>query len=130
MKKLILASIASLLLGTTYSSAGWVTPKGVGEKRLEDTKAVCEKIGAKVPTVNELKKVITSCGGVVDDWEKNENNSAYKSCVKKKGFSSEKWYWSSTLVSGKTYNAKVVDFRHGTLNDSGMDSIYYLRCVK
>jgi len=130
MKKLILVSIASLLLSSTYANAEWVIPKGVGAENWEDSKSICQSIGGRLPTKNELEKVITDCGGVVNAYDNNVANSSYQSCYKRKGFSSDKYYWSSTSISGNTNNAWVVGFNYGDVSNGNKDNNNYLRCVR
>jgi hypothetical protein len=129
MKKVVFGIVMMFGL-SVFANAEWVTPKGVGEENWEDAKSICQSIGGRLPTKNELEKVITDCGGVVGDKDNNKANLAYQSCYKRKGFSSEKWYWSSTSVSGYTDRAWVVPFDYGYVGYDGKDYNGYLRCVK
>ena len=58
---------------------------GVCSANWQDAGGICSAIGATLPTIGQLKGVITNCGGVVDDYH-NEENQAYQSCYKKSGF--------------------------------------------
>jgi hypothetical protein len=142
MKKLILASITSLLLGTTYSSAGWVKPtktvctsnggkldNGICKVNWKNAKDICQASGARLPTVNELKKVIISCGGG-DDYDNNMNNSDYQSCYQRRGFSNKDWYWSSTEYNNDSSGAQLVNFHDG--NGYWLSKSYesYFLCVR
>ncbi len=118
MKKLILVSIASLLLSSTYASAEWVSPteyictsnggkfnNGICEANWQSAKGICETLGARLPTEDELINVITSCGGVDDN---NANDADSQSCYQSRGFSDKNSYWSSTLLLGTTHLVQVV----------------------
>jgi len=98
MKRLILVSIASLLLSSTYASAEWVKPtrsacssnggiltEGGCEVNWQSAKDICLASGARLPTISELEEVITSC----------DNDLDYKSCYERKGFINGNFYWSS-----------------------------------
>jgi len=96
MKKIIVVSLTSLLLSTSYLSAEWVKPTksactsnggkfakgGICKAKKEESKKICSAMSGRLPAIEELKKVITSCGGVVDDFDNNFNNSNYQSCYK------------------------------------------------
>jgi len=134
MKKVVFGTVMMFGL-SVFANAEWVTPKGVGEENWEDAKSICQSIGGRLPTTNEVKKVITDCGGIVcgdgvDAYKNNMANSSYQSCYKKKGFSSDKFYWSSTSFSGYIDGAWAVNFGNGEVYISSKDLNKYLRCVK
>jgi hypothetical protein len=129
MKKVFFGTVMMFGL-SVFANAEWVTPKGVGEENWEDAKSICQSIGGRIPTKNELEKVITDCGGVVDEHKRNQANSSYQSCYKRKGFSADKWYWSSTSVSGYASSAWVVLFGNSIVSFGRKDNNSYFRCVK
>ena len=114
---------------SSSSSGKWITPsnsvcKSNGgkvdsdgcEATWSDAKKICSASGGRLPTIDELKKVVTDCGGEmkygnVAEWKRNSNNSSYQSCYKEKGFS-RGWYWSKT--SKNSSQAWYVYFRHGS----------------
>lgn len=69
--------------------------KGVCQANWKNAKKICSASGGSLPTIDDLRKVVTDCGGVIDDYTNNINNSNYQTCYKQKGFTSS-WYWSST----------------------------------
>jgi hypothetical protein len=129
MKKVVFVTVMMFGL-SVFANAEWVTPKGIGEENWEDAKSICQSIGGRLPTKNELEKVITDCGGVLKEYDYNRANSSYQSCYKRKGFSSEKYYWSSTSISGSTGYAWVVGFYVGLVYHYNKDYYGYLRCVR
>jgi hypothetical protein len=93
----------------------------------------------RLPTVDELKEVVRSCGGTSVEYldknfnsivDKNKANSSYQSCYKNKGFRYDSWYWSSASVSGYTDLAWIVYFYYGYVDYSNKDRYSYLRCVR
>jgi len=145
MKKIVLVSLTSLLLSTSYLSAEWVKPTrsactsnggklaegGICKANWEDSKQICSAMGARLPTIEELREVITSCGGVVDDYDNNENNPDYQSCYKRKGFSSSgafDAYWSSSEYNSS--DAWLVLFGSGLGVWGRKSSEVYALCVR
>jgi len=129
MKKVVFGTVMMFGL-SIFANAEWVIPKGVEYENWEDAKSICQSIGGRLPTAEELQKVITDCGGVVEEYERNTDNSSYRSCYKEKGFSSDKVYWSSTSVSGMTRNAWIVSFYYGYVHQAQKGYHYDLRCVR
>jgi len=93
----------------------------------------------RLPTVDELKEVVRSCGGTSVEYldknfnsivDKNKANSSYQSCYKNKGFRYDSWYWSSTSISGRTGYAWIVNFNGGGVSYYYKDNNSYLRCVR
>ena len=72
----------------------------------EEAQNICQETGGSVPTLSELRKLITVCGGemVYTDgsdsdkakMDKNKKNKAYQSCYQKKGFKAKYGYWTAT----------------------------------
>lgn len=92
-----------------------------------DAKNICRMTGGVLPTIDELEKVVTGCGGTMNgvypsDWDKNK-----AICYKKKGFNSN-IYW------GLKSNNKIILF-YGFDSDGGRfwngdNSRYYIQCIK
>ena len=89
---------------------------------------LCRELGARLPTIEELKVVVVQCGGQIGNHIHNDSNLSYISCYRKKGFSYEyNAYLSSTvhiskfgLKSGK----KTMKFGSGVVSSSfGSNSI-------
>jgi len=144
MKKLILVSIASLLLSSTYANAEWVKPTrsactsnggklaegGICKANWQSAKDICRASGARLPTISELRKVIISCGGVVDDSENNLNDPDYKSCYQRRGFSDKGVYWSSTEYNNDSSDAWLVGFYYGDDVWGVKSNEFYALCVR
>jgi hypothetical protein len=143
MKKLILASIASLFLSSSYANAEWVKPtrsvctsnggkleNGICKANWQNAKDICRASGARLPTISELRRVITSCGGVVNDYENNRNDPDYQSCYQRRGFSDKDWYWSLTEYNNDSSNAWGVYFYGGDGNWGYKSDEDYALCVR
>jgi hypothetical protein len=110
------------------ATSKWITPT---KERVtwKKAKELCSANGGRLPTIEELGKVVTDCGGVIDAWKDNKNNSNYQNCYKKRGFNSSN-YWSSTSNSSYVDAAWIVDFYYGGQYDYGKYGSYYVRCVR
>lgn len=143
MKKIILA-ILVFALGATVVNAKWIKPPrknctsnggklasgGVCEANWSDAKAICRSMRAKLPTIKQLRRVVTRCGGVVDDYENNQNDPAYQSCYKSKGFSDKEYYWSSTTYEKDSSSAWIINFKNGNDNSNNKSNDNYVLCVR
>jgi hypothetical protein len=116
------------------TSSKWITPTKE-EVSWEKAKELCRENGARLPTFEELKKVVTDCGGILNneifgaDIAKNKKNNRYQKCYKQKGFNSS-YYWSSTTSAFNNDYAGVVLFRNGLQNSYRKDTSNYVRCVR
>jgi hypothetical protein len=118
---------------TISTSSKWM--KNTGERaKWKKAKEICRAKGGRLPTKEELRKVITDCGGEMKDdnsaeWKRNRKNSSYQSCYKAKGFTSN-YYWSSTTYASDSSYAWLVFFDGGY--DGWDDKTYEgsVRCVR
>ncbi len=144
MKKLLLLTVASLLLTTTYAVAKWISPpckactgnggklssEGICQATWYDAGRICSAAEARLPSIDELKRVVTDCGGDINYLDNIENDPAYQSCYQNKGFSASDYYWSSsTYVSGTKY-AWIVYFKDGYTDGNTKTNEHYVRCVR
>jgi hypothetical protein len=110
------------------STSKWFSPtkKKVTWKK---AKQVCRDNGGRLPTIEELKEVVTDCRGIINESNKNIVNSSYQACYKRKGFTSN-YYWSSTTDASNSSNAWSVHFYNGFdgWDDKGFE--IYVRCVR
>jgi hypothetical protein len=112
----------------------WFSPTD-SRVKWEKAKELCRDNRGRLATIEELKEVVTDCGGTVTkDWEsniahKNKVNTTYKSCYKEKGFKSS-YYWSSTSVVGDENYAWFVYFYYGNVDGNVKNDNYYVRCVR
>ena len=97
-----------------------------------NAKDICRASGGRLATIDELKKVVTDCGGTIDD-NNNKADAIYQDCFKEKGFSSDYHsYWSSTTSTSASFTngAWLVCFTSGNtfLNYKSGDND--VRCVR
>ena len=95
-----------------------------------DAKDICRASGGRLATFDELKKVVTDCGGTIDDYDNNRADAVYQDCYKEKGFSTSDHYWSSTTDASGTNYAWFVYFRNGYTDGNGKSDGHYVRCVR
>jgi hypothetical protein len=121
------------------STSKWITPsnsmcKNNGGKvnsggcnaTWSNAKNICSASGGSLPSIDALRRVVTDCGGTIDDYSNNLANSSYQSCYKQKGFSSY-WYWSKT--SKDSSSAWLVHFKDGDDLWNGKTYTDYVLCV-
>jgi hypothetical protein len=115
------------------STSKWITPT---KERVtwKKAKELCSANGGRLPTLEELKKVVTDCGGEMKDdniaeWERNRKNASYHNCYKKRGFNSNN-YWSSTSLVDLSDSALIFNFYNGYQDYSHKTGKYYVRGVR
>ena len=100
----------------------------------KNAKKICSAIGGRLPSRDDLHKVITDCGGIADahgdEWKKNKNNSRYQNCYKSKGFTDVDLYWTSEADKKYPYLAWRVDFKYGDDHWSVESNKYLALCVR
>ena len=100
----------------------------------KNAKKICYASGGRLPTIDELKKVVTDCGGEMKDnnyaeYKRNRNNSSYQSCYKEKGFFDD--YWSASFPANQTYDgAWNLYFTDGSVDYNLKSDNYLVRCVR
>jgi len=144
MKRLLLLVSTSVLLTATYVSAGeWVNPSsevctknggelsrsGVCYANWNDAKGICSNTDATLPTIDDLRHLLASCGGKFDDYNMHKDDPAFQSCAKKNGFDISRHYWSSTKGQVDGY-AMAVRFVNGYEYMSKNDKTNSVHCVK
>ena len=114
-------------------NGGEVTNDGC-DANWTNAEKICKASGGSLPSIDVLKKVVTGCRGELKDDDsaerrRNINNSNYQYCYKKKGFTSNR-YWSSTTYASNTNRAWFVGFYYGYtyINDKSNNS--HVRCVR
>ena len=93
-------------------------------------KRICSAADGRLPSINELKSVVTGCGGEINDYDNNKNDSSYQSCYKQKGFSASDDYWSSSVYVSDSKSAWFVYFEYGRTSNYYKTNEYYVRCVR
>ena len=83
---------------------GQVNSRGVCQANSGEAYRICRELGARLPTIEELKEVVIQCGREDGNWNTNwkplssNHNALFASCYKGKGFSYEyNGYVSSTV---------------------------------
>ena len=140
MRKIITASIVTSLMSTAVVAAtSWVEPPldrcpamggdGVCSANWADATALCESVGARLPTIGELRQEVEGCGGVLNALQQNSRNEDYKSCFQAAGFSMNGSYWSGTEEGTGSDNAWYLGFYLGNDRAGDKGSVTHLRCV-
>jgi hypothetical protein len=116
----------------------WITPTKE-EVTWKKAKELCSVNGGRLPTIEELKKVVMDCGGTITtfsdkNWEsltnKNKANKLYQACYKAKGFDYN-YYWSSSTFNGFEDVVRIVHFNMGYVGgEDNKDDSTYVRCVR
>ena len=125
------------LVGCFNTELEWFSPT---DKKVTWDKAIelCSDKGGRLPTIDELKKVIVDCGGELRDEgykggsnlaDKNKADVVYQQMYKGEGFGSSS-YWSSSIMNNSK-KAWVVNFSHGIVFSvfTGNHHYRYVRCV-
>jgi len=95
-----------------------------------NAKDICRASGGKLASIDELKKVVTDCGGIIDDSSNNSKDFVYQDCYKRKGFSRSNNYWSSRTVKGYENLTWIVYFDDGIVVGDYKSNNDYVRCVR
>jgi len=102
---------------STCTANGGKIYKGVCQANWKNATKICSASGGRLPSREDLHKVIRDCGGIADangdEWTKNRNNSHYQNCYKQRGFSKDDWYWTSTNYEKDSSYAWFVYFYSG-----------------
>jgi len=92
----------------------------------------------RLPTIDELKEVVRSCGGTPmrygnkdysSIWAENRANIPYQNCLEKKGFTNFR-YWSSTTNANYREDAWDVYLGSGSVGSYYKNNSGYVRCVR
>jgi len=130
----------------TAPKSKWITPinkvcranggklhKGVCSAKWSDAKAICRASDGRLPIKRELIQVVDECGGNTANthsaYDENREDPNYQACYKRKGFSFDS-YWSSTTNADFEYLAAWgVHFDYGSVVGYNKSSNLYVRCV-
>ncbi len=128
---------------TSSRNSKWLTPSrsvckskggemfyGVCRANWSNAKKICDAMGGRLPSVEELRTEVTKCGGTIDDYNNNSKNSSYQYCYKNNGFSGSSGYWSSTTDASGTSTAWGVYFDNGRDYWYGKSNSTFVRCVR
>ena len=131
------------------SISKWITPKnsvckanggevfkGVCRAKWKNSKKICRDSGGSLPSRNDFKHIVTSCGGKLVTYgdkywdsisDKNLKNKFYQSCYsKQKGFSS-RWYWTKEESASSAWN---INLYYGFEQLQRKSDGHYIRCIR
>lgn len=91
-----------------------------------NAKEICSMLDGRLPSLDELKQVVSDCGGKINDYENNKENSTYQSCYLQQGFASY-YYWSSD--DNGNY-IPFIDFFYGREGENHDSKSRYVRCMR
>jgi hypothetical protein len=123
---------------TCTANGGEIDSDGFCYAPWEKAKTICSASGGSLPSVEELKEVVTGCGGTNTTYgdsdydsirDKNKANTSYQSCYKAQGFTSDD-YWSATSLADGTNYAWIVYFGSGYTYSYRKGYSHYVRCVR
>ena len=100
-----------------------------------DANNLCTMIQARLPSIEELRKVVTDCGGKMDyndneEHTENEENIVYQDCYKRKGFTSAIHWSSSNSSQYYSDNKLYISFFFGMKYFVDIKYNTEFRCVK
>jgi len=141
IKKGISSSVINSACGKSQSK--WITPSYTicksngGTVNYHSCKAtwvnaknICSASGGRLATIDELKKVVTDCGGTIGKFDRNIENTSYQTCYKGKGFVFS-GYWSSTRFVGVGNNIWIISLYNGNVGENSQyDNDVYVRCIR
>ena len=78
-------------------------------------------------SINELEKLVKTCGGKIN--QDNEDNISYKKCYKEKGFIADLDYWNlSWDCSEITHMPKLLNISSGSVYSGSQNSLHTVIC--
>ncbi|MBD3795339.1 MAG: DUF1566 domain-containing protein [Epsilonproteobacteria bacterium] len=142
MKKIVLVPL-SLFFFTVLANGEWLNPseqictQNYGKvteagckSNWYSAKKICSASDARLPSKDEFKELISSCGGNVKSFKSNKNNAQYQSCYKEKSLHALGDYWSATFYSVRLASPWIVNLESGYKNDYANESNNYVICVR
>ncbi len=114
---------------TCKANGGRIIPDGVCSANFQDAKAICSASDGRLPTINELEKVIKYCGGDIGKAGANYANDNYQACCRRKGFTPDAMYHYVSYQGWSNGMVPVVNFRNGLSKWSKMTSNNEILCV-
>lgn len=112
-----------------FSGGGEKMSMGVCTATWQNAKNICTSIGGRLPGIEELRRVVTDCGGKIAFNSNNNENKDYQSCYYNKGFASD-IYWSSTVYKGHANEAWSLSVNGGFDGPDLKESVSLVRCLK
>jgi len=96
--------------------------------------SICKSIGGRLPTIIELRSVVTECGGEMENPSHNANSLHYQLCYRTKGFVGSNIYWSSTESYSSMWVVKFIIGTEFTRDKSKIrwkdnSNTSYVRCI-
>lgn len=112
---------------TCSKFGGSLNKYGICEtKSITNAKKMCAAVGRRLPTIAQFRKEVQRCGGVVGELNNNKNDRSYQQCMKRKGYSTNANYWSSTAHrSNKHYYHTMATYSGFNGDTSVVHGRYY-----
>jgi len=120
---------------STCRSEGGILHKGICNTNWQRAKNICGASGGRLPSVQELIKVVTDCGGnkanlLISAQIENREDLNYQACYQRKGFIASDNYWSSSTDATNSNYAWLVAFDMGARYYNSKSDYGCVRCVK
>jgi hypothetical protein len=108
---------------------GTITNNTICETSWKNAQDICNVIGGQLPSQEELRKLILTCNGSINNSYDNKNNEIYQECYTNKGFLGIGNYWGMILdnVEGQAW---AINFKNGTLHEYNTLNEYKVKCTK
>jgi len=156
-KKLLIVLLSSQLFSMSLEVSNistWITPnskvcidnggefiQGGCKSNWDIADNICTILNGKLPTIIELKEVVTSCGGLHTQFDdsnhkyienKNRVNNSYQECYQKKGFiySTSNYYWSSDIYLYNYNTSWTINFTTAVQSYNDKENSYYVNCIE
>ena len=146
--KIVLYIVMALGMINTFAGAGWMNlspeacdryGKGtchLGKSytcgclgSLKRAETICRRVGGRLPTLNELKRVTQSCGLRAKMYGHNRVGRKFDNCISAKGFRRGK-YWSKSRSKDIPGARASLDFRRAEIDSLGLLDKGYIGCVR
>ena len=100
---------------------------GQCEATWEDAQKMCKALDARLPTIEELS---VACPSNTKNLDENIKDLKYQECYKSQGFSTENYYWSSTVDEVDPGKTLAYYLYVGRKMAYKQNYGFYVRCLK
>ncbi len=107
------------------NSGGKFDNDNICKANWDDAQKVCNSSSARLPTIVELENLVTSCGGSIN--QNNKDNATYTKCYKEKGFIDDIDYWSSSLTE-ISHTPKLMHVSSESKYSGGKYTLHSIMC--
>lgn len=110
---------------TCLDNGGEMGSNGVCKSTWKNAQKICIENKSSLSTINELENLVTSCGGNID--QNNKDNVSYHKCYKEKGFAADLDYWSSSLTE-ISHTPRMLHVSLGSVYSGGKYTLHSVMC--